>query len=473
MTPAERRQADVIALSKANGGVASAVASAAPDATSEPHQAAHSEGHLRRIVYSIGGTGLVQISNFASGIALARLLGPEHRGELSQIIAWYGFLAPVLLLGLNDSVVYFRSRGDVRADVLGTAFTGCAVTILLALGACGTAFALNLQHLPPDARPAAFVFLAFVPIFHLSQVIMGYFQASSQTKVWMLLRTVGGPSYVVFIILAFLVHSANVLGMVFANLASQLVPVIIGLIAITLERPKLRLPSWAELHRFFAYGSILTMQRISVVSRDNLDRMVLPFFITATSFGNYVVSATTAYFVFIVGVSVDLVSFPAVARQTDPQKKIRMAETFIAGTVLLTTVAVIGLLIVSPMLITIMFGEAYRAAVPLVVYFLIAGGLQAIRTVVGGVFKAFARGGSLAWIEAVNSILMFVVLFGLARREGAMAGALSHLISASLSCALAFVLAVLNLGLSPTRLILPLGLIDQGRAVFRRSMRAR
>jgi hypothetical protein len=66
---------------------------------------------ILRLVYSIGGTGLIQASNFLSGIALARTLGPEHRGQLSQIIAWYSFITPVLLFGLNDAVVYFSCRG--------------------------------------------------------------------------------------------------------------------------------------------------------------------------------------------------------------------------------------------------------------------------------------------------------------------------------------------------------------------------
>jgi O-antigen/teichoic acid export membrane protein len=117
-----------------------------------------------------------------------------------------------------------------------------------------------------------------------------------------------------------------------------------------------------------------------------------------------------------------------------------------------------------------LFGDAYRSAAPLVAYFLVAGALQAVRNVLGGMFKAFARGGSLAWIETVNSVLMLLVIVGLARREGALAGALAHLISAAVSISLALYLAARNLGLSPVRMISPAAAFKEGHALWRRTV---
>ncbi len=425
---------------------------------------------IMRLVYSIGGTGLMQVSNVLSGIALARALGPEHRGQLSQIIAWYSFISSVLMFGINDSLVYYKSRGDSAASVLSTAFTGCIITAVLSVASCLMAYFLHLAELPPSARVAALVFLFFPPIYQFSQVVMSYFQVSEKPRLWTLLRLSQGPVYVMLIITAVALRRSTVLSMVMANLASASTPLLIGLVAIAIERPRLRVPPFGEMRRFFAYGSLLITQKISIVSKDNLDRMILPFFISATLFGNYVVAATCAFLIGLIGPSIDLVAFPTVARQSDPVLKRRMAELFVSGTIFLTALGLIILIPLAPWLVTLLFGDAYRSAAPLVAYFLVAGALQAVRNVLGGMFKAFARGGSLAWIETVNSVLMLLVIVGLARREGALAGALAHLISAAVSISLALYLAARNLGLSPVRMISPAAAFKEGHALWRRTV---
>ena len=134
---------------------------------------------------------------------------------------------------------------------------------------------------------------------------------------------------------------------------------------------------------------------------------------------------------------------------------------------------VVSLGIVFPLSTTVLFRQAYRTVVRLIISFLIAGELRVIRTVLGRIYKAFASGGSLSWIEAVNSAPIFVVLFGPSQREKALTGALSNLGRKSLSCAPAVVLAVLNLGSSSLRMILPIEMIDKGWTVFWRAMRVR
>jgi hypothetical protein len=135
--------------------------------------------------------------------------------------------------------------------------------------------------------------------------------------------------------------------------------------------------------------------------------------------------------------------------------------------------AVASLNVEFPLAIKVLFRQAYRAAVLPLISFPILGGLRAIRAVLGGSYGAFTRDGSLTWIEAVNSIPMFVVLFCLSRCKCVLSGDFSNLGGKSLSCALVVVLAVLNRGLSPSRIILPIGMIDEGRTVFRRAMRVR
>ena len=46
------------------------------------------ESSMKDLFVSFIATGAIQLSNLASGILAARLLGPEGRGELAVVILW-------------------------------------------------------------------------------------------------------------------------------------------------------------------------------------------------------------------------------------------------------------------------------------------------------------------------------------------------------------------------------------------------
>jgi O-antigen/teichoic acid export membrane protein len=410
---------------------------------------------LSRMVHALLSTIALQVAGFASGILIARLLGPANRGELSQIIAWFSFLAPICLMGLNDAVVYFRAAGEDADQVLYAALAGSAVTIAAGLLLCVAALHLRLSHLSPSAVRGAWVFLLFVPGFHLSNIFSSYLQAGRHVWPWTIQRVAYGPLYVLLIGVAALLGHASVFGIAAANTGAVLIPAILGWVFIQADDARAVRPAIQEVARFFRFGAPLTLQKLSVVIRDNLDRMVLPFFISAAALGDYVVAATAAYLIFVVAASVDLVSFPAIVRAAEGARRKEAAEGFVSVTIALTLAGTAILVLIAPPLVVVLFGAPFAGAIPLVAPFVVAGALQGIRMVFGGVFKAYGRPGALAWVEAVNSVVMVAVLVGFGRSLGMWAGVMAHLVSAATSCVLAAILAVTALGLSPLKIIVP------------------
>lgn len=411
---------------------------------------------MKRILHAFGSTGLLLIANFATGILIARLLGPERRGEVSQIVAWFSFFAPLALLGLNDSIVFFSARHEnMRANVLSSGLALSLFTMTLALLLCIATILLHLQHLSCDARIAAWLFLAFAPLYQLHQIFSSYLQATHYTGAWTIVRTLPSPAYVIGILVAMVLGYATVRGILVANAASLLVSVTAGAyFAWSLDR-RWRAPSRIIMSDLFRYGHPLTLQRLSIVCRDNLDKMILPFFISAAALGNYVVAATFATVVFVAGMTIETVSFPAIVRARQTSEETATAERFIAFTFVLMIVIVVILAPFSFQLVGLLFGKNYATAAQLVPLFLVAGGLQAIRGIIGSAFKALAQTRILGGIEAINSVIMLVVLVAFGKTLGPFAGVLGHLISAIISTGLAIVVAIRILGLSPAHMFIP------------------
>ncbi len=68
---------------------------------------------MKNFVASFLSTGIIQLSNLATGILAARLLLPDGRGELALLVLWPILIADLGSMGVNTAVAYRSARGDV------------------------------------------------------------------------------------------------------------------------------------------------------------------------------------------------------------------------------------------------------------------------------------------------------------------------------------------------------------------------
>lgn len=411
---------------------------------------------MNKILFAFFATGVMQLSNFASGVLLARMLGPTMRGEVAQVIAWFSFIVPVLLLGINDSVAYFRSRDPEQSTaVLLSAFLlSVPLTLTAALLCIGVIFTA-LAGTSPLAISAAWLFLLYAPFYHWQQIFYSYFQAGSRPAVWTLVRIVPGVVFIGGLLLIMLYGHADTVRVIAANVISLSVTLLVCLAIFWRSAERLRRPSADLAMQMFRFGAPVVFQRIAIVCRDNLDRMILPFFVTASALGHYVVAASVAYLIYVVGMTVDLVGFPAMARVKDDDARRRIAELCISATLVFLVVTVGCFSLMIEPVVMLLFGKNYFASIALVPWFLVAGAAQALRIVVGGAFKAFNLSGPMARFEFLGAVVMAVILFAGSAQYGVFAGALAHIISAFISLAIALFAAVRTLKLSPRHIFLP------------------
>ena len=59
---------------------------------------------MKDVTVSFATTAFIQVTNIATGLLAARLLLPEGRGELAEILLWAGLIVEFGILGLSDEV---------------------------------------------------------------------------------------------------------------------------------------------------------------------------------------------------------------------------------------------------------------------------------------------------------------------------------------------------------------------------------
>jgi antigen flippase len=86
-------------------------------------QVLRGERPLFAMFQTLGTQGLILCANLATGILMARLLGPDGRGEFAAVSLWPQLLALLAVAGMNGALVYHLRR----APALASEITGAAL----------------------------------------------------------------------------------------------------------------------------------------------------------------------------------------------------------------------------------------------------------------------------------------------------------------------------------------------------------
>jgi enterobacterial common antigen flippase len=109
------------------------------DATSLPSSRNFMDALLRgdrpmfAMFQTLGTQGLILCANLATGIVMARLLGPDGRGEFTAVSLWPQLLAMLAVAGMNGALVYRLRRSPADApQIVGAAVLASSAFALFA-----------------------------------------------------------------------------------------------------------------------------------------------------------------------------------------------------------------------------------------------------------------------------------------------------------------------------------------------------
>jgi len=375
---------------------------------------------------------LVLVLNIATGILSARLLGPEGRGTFTAVTLWPQFMATLVLLGLQNALVFDMRLSPTCQDSVLTA----GLTVGLVLSAIGSVTgAIVIPLAMSKAYSVGIVTFSIAATVILTPVNL----------VTMLLR------------LAFVVYgrvgTANTSAWATPLLYLGILLVICWTVPVTAElaaccqfSSAILVVGWMinRLARTFRLdfsgfrGRVKAVMSFMVRSAPGeclavlaatLDRLVLVPFITASDLGFYAVAFSLSRLLMVFQAALAPVALPAMAgRQPDDAKALhdRLFRITLYAVVGISTTA----FLTGDWALRLFYGAAFAPAGILFKILLLEAALNCLSFLPSQLYLTMARPGFLSLLQGMSFLMTLVGLALLVPIFGARGAALSMLLSA-------------------------------------------
>jgi O-antigen/teichoic acid export membrane protein/O-antigen ligase len=379
-------------------------------------------GATRTLAGSLVAAGASQAALVASGVLVARALGPADRGYMALVLLVPSLFTLVGSLGLPLASTYFVARSpegahSIARKLIVPALLQTAIGVLITLGALVTVLAGE----PARVISAGLVATVLVPAL-LAQIYgLALLQGQRRFRAFNVLRVVPPVLYSIAVLGAFLAGFHSLFQITLVTVASNAVAA--GLIIVVLLRGLVprgdiaaaEVPSLSQLARFGLKGLVGS---VSPVEDLHLDQAAVALFLNPVSLGFYVVAQAFINLPRLVAQSVGMIAYPIVAGHHDPRLARRSLWRHFGLGAGLALGAVAVLEIAVPSLISLFFGAAFSEAVPIARILLIgAFCVSARRVLADGVRGAgYPTLGSIAeaasWMIMVPAMVVLTPAFG-------------------------------------------------------------
>lgn len=367
------------------------------------------------------GRQLLQLAVF---VVLARLLVPEDFGLVALAMVFVMLVALFVDQGLGDAII---QRRQLTHEHLDTAFwaalaLGLLMTVAGVLLAIPIAALLNEPRLQPvlQGLSLVFIFTAF------ASVPMGVLRREMRFRS-LAIRTllsilVGG---IVGVVMA--VQGYGVWALVGQQLTAALMSVLV-LWAASPWRPRLAF-SIVHFRELFGFGANVVGSDLLLYLARYSDNFLVGTVLGTVALGIYSVGyrIMDAGNALLVGLA-RKVAFPALSRlQHDPA---RLTRAYIRMTRVTTAVvlpAYVGLALVAPELIQLVFGARWREAGPVAAVLFLVGPALALQGFGGSVLSAVGRPDMALRLRFVNTVTA-IIGFAIAVSFGIVAVAVAFVI---------------------------------------------
>jgi PST family polysaccharide transporter len=399
------------------------------------------------MIWSAVNTWTNNLLSLAVVTILARLVTPSEFG----LVALAGIYISFGQVFISDTV----SEALVQRHLLDPAHLDAAFWVMALLGVVATVAGIAVAPL----LGAIFSEQAVVPILQVISLRL-LFDSLMTVPNALLLRRLDFKSFATRSLVANIAGGAVGVGLALAGggawalVAQQIVNAAVTLAIVGSYAGWF--PRWtfsrSHARDLLAYSSFSGLSRLGYFLVNNVDRMLIGFFLSSTALGIYSLAkrVTEMMSASITGVVV-AVAHPHFAReQTDVARLRATLTSMMDKTVLVAFPAFFGLAAIGPDVVPLVFGAKWTAAVPVLQILSILMALYAVSTLHGALVRAMGRAGW--WSGFVNlTSALYVVGFIVAGPYGIEAVADSSLAMFLLMTPLHFWMVARLLGLRLTR----------------------
>lgn len=365
---------------------------------------------------------LILSINLATGIITARLLEPVGRGEQAAMILWPQFLAYAMTLGLPAALAYNLKRYPEKKSHLFAAALILGTLLGLLATVTGIIFIPQwLNHYSPEVIYFAQWFMLTAPLSLLSVIFMNAlevlndFTTANHMRYLLPLTTLG--MLLLFVLTGTLTPFTSGLAYIVPT-----VPIFLWMLVYTW---RLLPPLWNNLvassKQLLSYG--VRAYGIDLLSRLSLqiDQALVIGLLEPASLGLYVVALSLSRMLSIMQASLVTVLFPKAAARPVAEvvaligRAARISAAF-------SLLAAIALMILGPVLLRLLYGVEFVAAVPVFRILIIEVVIGDATWVLAQAFMALGRPGTVTILQGIGlglSVPMMLVLIPRYELQGA------------------------------------------------------
>jgi O-antigen/teichoic acid export membrane protein len=330
---------------------------------------------LQSFLTNIGLNGLTVLT----GIMLARLLGPEKRGELAAIQAMPMIVASFGQLGLNEAVVYFGGRNREQA---GRFAVSAASLILLAGIPIVLASALLVPWVLREQDPAIVfasqIFMALLFVNAIDGTAISTVRAHHRIPLWNALRS--GPRVLWLLVVAafFALGTTEPVRIALVYLALYFG---LSLAMIYAVRGYLRgqwLPQASLWPRLLRFGLPVAAGVAPRLLNQRIDQLIIAAILPPRELGLYAVAVAWTGLGQLPAATIQAVSFSKISGMRELEVQLRFIRGAVGAVAVSTLAVAAALAVATPLAIRWAFGPDFRDATPLAWILLLAVVLRSV-----------------------------------------------------------------------------------------------
>jgi O-antigen/teichoic acid export membrane protein len=317
----------------------------------------------RPLVVTLATSGLIQALSVVTGVVLARVLGPDQRGELGTAILWPSAVATLAILGLPDAVAVLTAGSRLTAgDAIRSALPVVALLAVVGMVAAAAIEWVVAAGLVATSRWAAVAYLAFIPINMVTLTLAGALGGARRFGVLNAVRLAVVVVSAIGLPIWAYVGKLTVLTAVVTYLAANLVALYMAIVAARrLSRAQQQRASWSSAGLLLGFGVRSHAGVVAGVISERLDQLSISAFLPPRELGLYLAALTLSAGTGIVSSSITTVLLPTIAA-TSAELRLRGMRRYLRLTALLTTAIAVVTAAIAPVVLRVLFGTAFEAA---------------------------------------------------------------------------------------------------------------
>lgn len=367
---------------------------------------------MKHLLQSFGATGAIQLANIVSGVMAARMLLPEGRGQLAAVMLWPSLIAVLGLLSIDQAVAFHAAVQRDRTNVIvASGFTLVSVLAFVSMLIYYLILPLVLDQKSLEIYWIGQFYILFIPLNYFGLLLVAGQQGSLRVSLWNALRALVPITYVLTIGIFYSAGWADVASFTTASLVANFGMVLVGSWFLSRDRSSLMRVEFGVIRNLFRYGLTVHLGVLLAVIAQRLDQTMIALILPPDALGVYVVATSIASVVSIAAGTVGMLAFPKIASQSVIERKSILVGRYFRLTAFLSVVSAIVVFILSPTLISILFGPDYIAAIVLSRIMMFGTIPAALMCILIAAYRAYDR----------NMIVNYSTLAGLATVAGMLA----------------------------------------------------